>query len=165
MYIPVRLGSRCIRAHMSTSQHPRSQIFFEISPDSSLTLTEWIGRQVSLAGPPRNCPRVQATQGLGGLLGIQKASARLVHVFSKSSVLLTMAIRAHLPACRQTKAPVEMTGCANRRIIARRVVSIGRTIALIQKFHFRRRPIFLYRGVFLSRREDGPAGQLVGRHP
>jgi hypothetical protein len=153
----VRLSSLCIRAPKSTSQHPRSQIFLEISPDSSLTFTEWIGRQVSLAGPPRNCPRIQAAQELSGLLGIQKASARLVHVFSKSSVLLTMAIRADLPECRQTKAHVEMTGCADRRIIVRRVVSIGRTITLIQKFHF----IFFYRGVFLSRREDGPAGRLV----
>lgn len=92
---------------MSTSQHPRSQIFSEISPDSSLTLTEWIGRQVSFAGPPCNSPRVQSAQELSGLLGVQKASA-LVHVFSKSSVLLTMAIRADLPECRQTKAHVEM---------------------------------------------------------
>jgi len=62
-----------------------------------LRISKWIGRQVSLAGPPGNCPRVQATQELGGLLGIQEARARLVHVFSKSSVLLTMAIRADLP--------------------------------------------------------------------
>jgi hypothetical protein len=93
---------------------------------------------------------------LSGLLGIQKASARLVHVFSKNSVFLTMAIRADLPECRQIKAHVEMTGCADRWIIVRRVFSIGRTIALIQKFHFRRKPIFSIEAYFSADVKMGP---------
>jgi hypothetical protein len=49
-----------------------------------------------------------------------------------------------------------MTGCADRRIIVRRVVSIGRTIALIQKFHFRRRPIFSFEAYFSADEKMGP---------
>jgi hypothetical protein len=44
-------------------------------------------------------------------------------------------------------------------IIVRRVVSIGRTIALIQKFHFRRRPIFSIEAYFSA---DEKMGSEVG---
>jgi hypothetical protein len=76
-----------------------------------------------------------------------------------------MCVRADVPRCWQTKAGVEMTGSTDRRITARRVFSIGTTIALIQKIAFRKKANLFYRGVFLSRCENGLGGRLVRRPP